>query len=277
MRLPNFLIVGAMKAGSSTLSSYLDQHDSVYMSAKKEPEILCGSRYMGLSMGEAYDAMFKYAGGGQICGEASTAYSKAPVELGVPQKAKAILGLKLKIIYIIREPFERTRSHYEHMYLTGKTTATFEEALLNYTELINFSRYWTQVSKWLEYFEKKNIHIVLFEDLVKNPQSVLDQVAQFLGIPNFEILSTEIAANQTGELRVISGYMQKLLFSDAYQYRVKQIVPYAFRHYLKEKLTRRIERPNTEISVDLRHDLDVQFAAERAPFLSYFGLWPEQR
>ena len=108
---PDFLIVGAMKAGTTTLYHDLSEHPDIFLPVLKEPEVLTTLERLD-EMRAYYARLFRPARPGQLKGEASTAYTKRPNNEGVAEKARALCGDGLKIIYIRRDPVERIRSQY---------------------------------------------------------------------------------------------------------------------------------------------------------------------
>ena len=112
-RRPNLFIIGAMKSGTSSLHAYLGTHPSVFMCEPKEPGYFV--EQLNLKRGRGwYSKLFHGAEGASIRGESSTEYTKAPMYGGVPQRL-AEFNPQAKIIYLMRDPIERSISHYWHM------------------------------------------------------------------------------------------------------------------------------------------------------------------
>src|SRR5689334_11885254 len=140
MTLPNFLLIGAAKAGTSSVFAYLGQHPDVFISPTKEPNFfaLAGQDVHFAGPGDSivnrvsitrldeYEALFKSAGKGMAVGEASTLY------LYNPGTAEAIRRLipDARVLAILRDPAERAYSSYLHMRRDGREpVARFEDAL----------------------------------------------------------------------------------------------------------------------------------------------------
>jgi hypothetical protein len=198
MTLPNFLIIGAMKAGTTSLYHYLKAHPEVFMPGVKELDFFVEdiNWRRGFSW---YMRQFAAAPpGATAIGEASTNYSKHPMHPGVAEKIARHLPAA-RIIYVLRHPVERIRSHYQHSMAIGREQRDFEEAVLNDPRYITCSLYACQIEQYLEHFEPEQLLILTSEDLRSRRAETIHRVFTFLGIdatyqvPNLdqEFLKTE--------------------------------------------------------------------------------------
>jgi hypothetical protein len=193
---PNFLIVGAAKAGTSSLWHWLRQHPQVFMPRDKEPGYFVHG--YGVNNLEKYLSLFA-AGQGKPCiGEATAAY------LAAPESAPWIhdtLG-KIKIIIILRNPIERAYSLYCWMVMEGyERIETFEEALGQESSRMasrqfqqncpayfadyfyfNTGLYNGQVEHYINIFGADSVKIYLFDELKANPEVLYTNVCDFLEI-----------------------------------------------------------------------------------------------
>lgn len=189
-RLPDFVIVGAMKAGSTTLWRYLTRHPQVFMPMeKKEPQYF--SRDESFAKGEAwYRHLFQEAAAEQLCGEASTCYTRFPV---YPKAAKRMADTvpDVKLIYVLRHPVERLYSHYVHemsrRFVRGERLESFEVFSSMDDEARCASRYSLQIQQLLRHFPASRILIVLTDDLLERPARVLNEVQSFLGLEDRDL------------------------------------------------------------------------------------------
>lgn len=197
--LPNFLIVGAEKAGTTTLAAMLAQHPEVFMCTPKEPRFFtCHNWNKGLSW---YESLFRDGEGCKAIGEASPSYTWAPRSEDVPKRIYATLG-NIKYIYIVRHPIDRMVSHYRHA-LFHRWVAdgtSFEEALKEISHIKHCSRYFFQIEKYLSYTSPKQWLVLVFEELLKDPVTVQQKIYQFLGI-NTEIVIPLFSKNVTNQKR----------------------------------------------------------------------------
>jgi hypothetical protein len=179
--LPNFLVVGAEKAGTTTLAALLGQHPDIFMSDPKEPMFFSHHNWdKGLSW---YESLFDSADGYTAVGEASPGYTWAPMDTKPPKRINECLG-DIKYIYILRHPIERMISQYRHAifwrWIPDKTS--FGEALEKVQAIVNCSRYYYQIEQYLPYTLKNRWHIILLEDLIQNPDVVQKTIFKFLGV-----------------------------------------------------------------------------------------------
>lgn len=179
--LPNYIIVGAEKAGTTTLAEMVGMHPDVFMSDPKEPRYFSDlGRYKGL---EWYESLFDGAEGCRAIGEASTAYSFYPLQRNVPKRIYELLG-DIKYIYIVRHPIERIISEFRHAkYLRWiPDEMTIDEAIDADPRIVPASYYHLQVQQYLEYTKKDQWHILSLEDLTAHPEETMKEIFRFLEI-----------------------------------------------------------------------------------------------
>ena len=187
--LPNFLIVGAEKAGTTTLAATLSHHMEIFISVPKEPSFF--SREENWNKGILwYQALFENVGPTKAIGEASPGYTWAPASKQAPKRILNTLG-DIKYIYITRHPIDRLISHYRHAlfhrWLDDNTT--FKQALEKMPQLKECSRYYYQLEQYMPYTAKEQWLILTLEELLMNTNSVLREVFNFLNV------NTEVAIN----------------------------------------------------------------------------------
>lgn len=195
-RLPDFIIIGAPKCGTTTLYSYLCRHARIFMSAVKEPEFFALDDVY--ARGETwYRSLFAGAQHDQICGEASTSYTKWPFYSGVPARIAAMTP-NIKLIYLMRHPVERAYSWYAHV-MRGGVTMTFEQAIENDSTFIYPSLYIRQIEQHLAVFAKEQFLFLTLDELKASPGETLAKTQHFLGIPEQDLTSRgAILANKGG-------------------------------------------------------------------------------
>lgn len=173
------IIVGAMKAGSTTLASRLGAHPRVCMSSIKEP------RYFSLeeraSRGRGwYDSLFAHETPGQLRMEASTCYTRFP-HYGDVMGRIVEAAPEVRLVYILRHPVERAYSHYGHE-MRREVTMTFAEAIETMPEMHDASNYKLQIETILRRFDRERLKVVLLDDLRADEGAVLRDVCGFLGV-----------------------------------------------------------------------------------------------
>jgi len=185
-RLPNFLVVGAEKAGTTTLAGMLRQHREVFMSDPKELRFFSEHNWSrGLGW---YERHFEAAGAARAVGEASPAYTWAPRDPEVPDRIRAVLG-DAKYIYMVREPVERVVSHYRHAVFNGWVPAStsLEEAIDAVPALVDCSRYATQIERFGATTEPAQWHVVVLEELASDHATVFADICRFLDIDGAQV------------------------------------------------------------------------------------------
>ena len=188
-RWPNFFIVGAPRAGTTSLYEYLKQTPSVFMSAKKEPHFFSAIRppFLRPIVDEKkYLELFKNVKDEIAVGEASTSYLSDHV-------APELIHKKIpdsRIIMILRDPVERAFSHYL-MARTGLEKRTFHQSLHDYFDkknfelsksYVEFGYYSNQIKKYWDVFGKEKVKIIIFEEYIKNVRTKVSEVLRFLEV-----------------------------------------------------------------------------------------------
>jgi hypothetical protein len=240
--LPNFLLVGAAKSGTTALWHYLDQHPEVFMSAVKEPLFFCSC---GVEPSELerelypaamenvvtdfdrYVRLFSGVRSEKAIGEASV-YYLADHEKTIRNIRRFLPDWKkLKIVIILRNPIDASYSHYVmytqilRHYLNRKDVLTFEQSLAaedqrkaeGYLALAHFRWffYYEQVKAYLDSFEQ--VRIFLFSDLRNDPRGVVRDLYSFLGVDaSFVPQATEEEYNVSGVSRW--GFLFRFVISD---------------------------------------------------------------
>jgi hypothetical protein len=181
LTLPNFLVIGAMKAGTTSLFHYLRAHPQVFMSPVKELDFFVEGANWRRGI-EWYQKQFEGAGPSAVAiGEASTAYSKHPLVDGVPGRIATYLP-NARFVYVVRDPIDRIRSHYEHRVAIGAETLPLEEAVFSNPVYLLCSRYASQVEQYLDCFPPDRLLLVTSEDLRDRRPATMSRVYAFLGV-----------------------------------------------------------------------------------------------
>ena len=219
MRLPNFLVIGAAKSGTTTLYQYLCRHPNIFMSIPKEPNFFADNKNYRMGI-DWYAKLFEEAQPYQICGEASTPYTHQLHIPDIPERIYQTIP-DVKLIYIMRHPVDRAYSQYVQQIKIFqsvnrkknlkpfKVPETFEQLLErgekvidanDYMERIDVlaaSNYINIIEKYLQFFSDKSLLFLLMDDLVKKPEETIRKACDFLQIdPDIDLLQKEaIKAN----------------------------------------------------------------------------------
>lgn len=179
-RLPSFLVIGAMKGGTTSLYHYLKEHPDVFMPRTKELHFFVAEK--NLRRGEGwYARQFRGAGNAVAVGEASPDYTKYPLHRGVPQRIAGLVP-HVRLVYVLRDPVERIRSHYLHDLACGRERRPIAQAVPGNEHYLAPSRYATQVEQYLEHFPREQLLLVTSEGLRTDRQAAMGRILDFIGV-----------------------------------------------------------------------------------------------
>jgi hypothetical protein len=187
--LPTFFIIGATKAGTTSLSNYLARHPEIHMSPIKEPHFFVqpgdGLPYVRdrVATNEEYEKLF--ATSLEVRGEASTSYSHYPARGGVPERISSRIP-NAKIIYLVRDPIDRLVSHYRHQMAFEGERRPLEIAVGDLTDPYNIyvcaGRYGTQLQRYLRVFPAERTLVIDQADLRQQRDRTLAEIFEFLAV-----------------------------------------------------------------------------------------------
>ncbi len=229
MRKVDFFIVGAAKAGTTSLYQYLNKHPDIYFSPVKEPNYFATDinidkfsetyknntfldleRYFSqdtlsplqltyIRKAEHYERLFSGMNSEKLAGEASTSY------LLSGEAAKNIYSHnpEAKIIAMLRNPVDRAFSHYLMALRYGHVTGSFRKVVekdmnqpqkgIGISEMfIEFGKYATQLERYFRRFDQDQLKLILFEDLEKHTDQVVNEVLEFLGLEPLDMTYEEL-------------------------------------------------------------------------------------
>jgi len=177
--LPNLIVIGAQKCGTTSLHYYLSLHPQISMSREKELNFFIFERNWHKGI-EWYKSNF--ANKAKIYGESSPGYTNYPFFDGVPERIYSVVP-EAKLIYLVRDPIERIISHYIHQYSAG-LNRKLSDALKGFdnNRYVCCSKYYTQLEQYLKYFERSRILIITQEDLYAQRLKTLQEVFRFLDV-----------------------------------------------------------------------------------------------
>jgi hypothetical protein len=289
MQLPDFLIVGAPRSGTTALYHYIQGHPNVYLPAQKEPMFFCDlgdnihiESEIGLELVDwiirdldDYVDLFRKARHNQVIGEASTGYLRE--HKSVIPNIQALYGQQardLKIIIMLRHPADRTWSHYSYNRIYKQEFLPFHEAIrpnviqrridagaVPSYDIVGVSRYANQIRPYRKAFPATRIFI--FEEFYRDLESGMKQVAEFLGIPMHPALLSGKVVNPSGRPRsdganrVIRGILRDSWWKRA----LKTVVSRKMSRKLKLGAIKHLIRPE-RIDPAIRAELCDLFSAE---------------
>jgi len=201
---PNFFIVGAPRAGTTSLYDYLNRTEGIYMSPRKEPHYFTtfGESFLyppPIRDKKKYLELFSNVKDEKVIGEGSTSYLRDP---NVPKLIQKV-SPNAKIIIILRDPVERAYSNYLLRVSSGKTYS-FSEAVkkaidVDYSQydgtIVHAGWYYKQVKGYQDVFGVDSVKILIFEEFIKDPKKTIKEVLDFLRVDADPPESMELVHN----------------------------------------------------------------------------------
>jgi hypothetical protein len=222
MTMPNFLIIGAMKSGTTALYYYLEQHPEIYMSPVKEPNFFSSQEQENAADAVTnigtYQHLFRGGSGKKALGEASHSYlyeprAAAEIKRYVPEA---------KLIAILRNPIDRAYSHFLHMVRTGmEPLDDFAQALREeevrihkertFQDYIGRGLYYQQLKRYFGTFPQEQVRVYLYEDLSGAPISTVQDAFRFLKVDDSFVPDVSLRRNVSGQpkYKTLDGLLRR--------------------------------------------------------------------
>jgi hypothetical protein len=263
----DFFIVGAPKAGTTSLYKYLNQHQDVVMSSVKEPNYFSKEELESQDLYYAsknitdekdYHSLFQANGEKKKLGEASVSY------LFYPKVSKRIFTYNkdAKIIIILRNPVDRAYSHYKMDFRLGFVKRDFEDLVLNnnqegslfYQQYIDLGLYYQQVKSYIDEFGSSNVCVMFYEDLKKDRATFVNNIFSFLNLKSDSNINFNLKYNKS---KLPSNNFMRYLYSISL---VRKTASFLFNERLINFINKNFFREsNQEIESKVRHKLNQVF------------------
>lgn len=270
VKLPDFIIVGVSRSGTTSLYRALIQHPRIFFPSRKEPFFFNGPYFENYNedksaIGTIDEYIQLFAGASEeMIGEASTTYLYS-FETVIPN-LKKIYGIKykdIKIIIMLRNPAERAFSQYK-LYVRDVTESLdFEEAIkadvierrreihTGY-DYVGFGMYYTQVKAFLEHFS--NVKVFIYEDFRNNNMKVIKEIFRFLNVDDAFTPKIVLRYNVAGRVksRWLHGFVffKKSFIKDF----LKPFIPYDLEMKIRHKIIE-INAHQWEMNPDTKEEL----------------------
>ncbi len=264
-RLPDFLIIGAMKSATTTLHGQLARQPGIFFCIPKEPNFFSDETEYARGMGW-YTGLFADAPHDSLLGEASTHYTKLPTHPHSVARIRQHLP-DAKLVYVMRQPIDRLVSHFIHEWSMGVYHCGIREAIDRHPELVDYGRYALQLEPYFEAFGRNRILPVFFDRLLAAPQSELERIGHFIGYPGPLQWQQNLKAENVSSERIrrFPGY-RLLIESTPATWLRRNLVPQGLRDAIKSRL-RMKQRP--QLDEVTRAELVQRFN----PDLAQLGQW----
>lgn len=276
LTLPNFIVIGAAKAGTTALYWYLAEHPAVFMSPVKEtnyfafglgPEgrLLYGNpeihHFPVRSLGE-YEQLFAGAGDAVAVGEASPLYLECPEAAG---RMRELLPAA-RIVCVLRHPVERAYSDYQmYLRIRGRRldprrdlTAAADWASPD-SHWMRIGRYHEQLVRYFDAFPRAQIQVFLFDDLKRSPLRVMHELYRFLGVDPAFVPDLDTPHNVGG--MPASRLLEGVFTSGKVRSAVEPWLPKRAANWVR-RLRLRNMRQAPPLPAEVRHELTRHFRAD---------------
>lgn len=261
MPLPNFIVIGAHKSGTTSLYFYLKEHPEVYMSPVKEPRFFAfdpnnpehhTAKSLPIKSMEAYRDLFSGVKNEKAVGEVSPNY------LHSDHAARAIRAHipDVKLLVSLRNPVHKTVSLYSMRARAGNETRAPDEALRDDEKLLRSGLYYEDVRRYNELFGRDRVKVLLFEDLEADALGVMKDVYGYIGVddqfqPNVSMRHNTAATASSPFMREAQRFYRH---NWRLRHALQAIVPYGLRQRIAG-FGRREVKTTTLISADMRRRL----------------------
>jgi len=221
MILPNFMIVGAQKSGTTTLYDILAQHSDIYLSSTKESKFFVEEEKYSKGIEFYSKEYFSKYNGEKAIGEIDPEYIFFE---DVPHRLRYDISKDLKLIFILRNPVARAYSHYLMTYKRGWDDLSFQEAILaepdrieqdffskHHQSYISRGYYSKQIKRYLEYFPIENMRFIIMEDdFIQNKEETISNLLDFIGVSKNENIDIYKKSNESSQPRF--KFLRDLIF-----------------------------------------------------------------
>ncbi|HEV2075342.1 MAG TPA: sulfotransferase [Thermoleophilaceae bacterium] len=189
--LPNLLVIGGMKCGTTSFHHYLSLHPEIAMSRRKELNFFVAEPRPPLVSKATWRRgvdwyASRFPDEAPVRGESSIQYTAHPHIPGVPERAASVVP-SARLIYIVRDPVERVISQYVHMVAAGLESRPLGAAIRTSrgeieAEYLDRSRYGMQLERWLDHYPDEQLLVLSQEELLSRRLETLRRVFSFLGV-----------------------------------------------------------------------------------------------
>ena len=266
-KTPDFMVIGSMKCGTTSLYNDLYQHEDIFLSSVKEPWVLATPADKNEYLNR-YSKIYERCRDNQLAGEFGTAYTFDPLFKGIPERAYNTCGASLKLICCLRDPVERSLSHLRHDIAVGRINIeNANSAAVEDRRYVDVSNYAYQLSQWNRYFDLDNLHLVSFSKYTTERSNTVNKIFDFLKLPR-ESVDASLVYNKTTDVKKTPSYIRNIISTTAYRNYIKERIPHSIKMRLKSlfirgRATSRVFTPTNEIMQYLQSELaDVKGETE---------------
>lgn len=271
--LPNLIIIGGLKCGTTSIHHYLGLHPEIQMSKPKELNFFVAEQNLDLGLdwyASRFDDRFP------VRGESSPHYTNLPRFQGAAERIREHCP-DARLLYMVRDPIKRILSHWVHATGAGYETRELEATLSDpESAYVRRSQYWMQLQPYLELFPHEQIAVIAQEELQRERDATMRRAFEFAGVDagftseQFDREWEKSAAKSSDKYQ----FMEKLIKLPGFRSLDKNFdrLPESMR-WMVEKVVHDPDKPpapKPELSDDLRAQLRSYFRDD-APKLQEFA------
>ncbi len=223
----DFIVLGAMKSGTTTLFQILNRHSQVAFCTRKECDFFSKEDNWSDNL-DKYRQYFPGEIEGKMVGEASTSYTAYPHYNKRIWSDLKEFNPDLRLIYIMRDPIDRCISHYMHFFTRRYTKLPPDQAIFEIPEIIGRSKYFMQIDPYLQYFGEERVKLLLLEEFKRDPKAGARDIFNFLGLAQEDTVVEGSRSNpgiDNGRVHHKTDKLFKFLYENRLGKSVHRIVP----------------------------------------------------
>jgi len=264
MTIPNFIMIGVAKAGTTSFFRYLDQHPQIYMTSIKatnffgyedardwkwadegEPPLL---QNFPIRSFEAFEASFAGASNEIAIGEVSPQYFRCP---NAAQRIRECIP-NAKLVVSLRNPAERAFSGFMMRTRRGEAVKGLYEELTSQSSHVKEGFYYHRLKRYLDIFPKGQVKIYIFEEFKKDPAKIVRDLYSFLGVNTSFTPDTSVRHNPGAIPKI--RLLNRLFYNPTLIGMAKSMVPEGLHEKLKQ-IQQLNQTATPKLPADLRSEL----------------------
>ena len=266
---PGFIIIGAMKCATSTVTAYFEDHPDVFMIPGFEPNFFCDSDVYAKGT-DWYDSHFAANTDGLLAGEGSNYYAARDMFPGTAERMAAY-NPDLKLVYMVRHPMKRIVSSWIQYRADGGDTipATVDRAAQQMPDMfVGQSLYWHNLQPYFDHFPKENIFIGFVEDMARDPDAFFADLCGFLGV---QPSSVERTHQNPSAGKKVPGRAYSVVNKLPFVGLAKRLLPKGLKTAVKDNMLSSSASDVPDFSDSVRREVLRQIAPDSSALLEYCG------
>lgn len=211
-RPPEFILIGASKCATSSIINWMRRHPNVFVTEPKEPNFFNRDEVFAKGLDWYYE-LYRDAKPGQVRGEGSNLYTAAAMYPETVDRVRRACP-DARLVYMVRDPIERIRSLW--IQLRAQSGGDEVDADINkaihrqWDTLIDTSLYHRQLQLYLQHYDRKDVHVALYEDFRSDPLGVMKEICRHIGVDPDELPSEVLHLNPSGAKTLVSPWLGRL-------------------------------------------------------------------